>query len=112
MTLKCNPEQIKNLALHPIRSAPNALDRGENRVLPRQFHLQHTSVPMLIGEKMIDDFDPVLVIDPGLVTEAINRGVRVVSQEAAHVDNSGGVDHRKPVKFSTGFQNLSREALL
>src|SRR6516165_5764951 len=112
MAVKRNPKQIKDLALHPIRSAPNALNCWDNRVLAWQFYLQHATVAMLVRKKMIDDFDSVLIIHPGFVIETIDRDLGIVPQIAADLDDPGGINYSKPLKLAAHLINLFREALL
>ncbi len=112
MALECDPEQIENLALHPISSAPNDLYGRDGRVIAGQFYLQHTTVAMLIREKMVDNFDVILVIHAGFVAKAVNRSLRIVTEETANIDDCSSINYGKPVKFTAGFENLFRESLL
>src|ERR1700757_83226 len=93
MTLKAHPEQVKNLPFHPVRRFPHSLERMYHRIFPRQLDLEHRSVAELVGEKVIDDLDAILVIDTTLIGQTIHRRLGVVAQRDRDFDNRRRINH-------------------
>ena len=86
MALEVDAHQVENFALHPVGRRPDTLDRRDARLFAGQFYLEHCAMAMAVGKKMIDDLDVILVVDAGLVGEAIHREFRVFAQVAANFD--------------------------
>src|SRR5258708_25185786 len=113
MALEGHAEQVENFALHPVRGFPDLLDGCDRRIVARQLHLEHAAVAMAIRVEMIDDLDAILVVDAGLVAEAIHCGFRIVAEKTRDFDNRAGLDNREWVGlFFTNFENFVRKALL
>src|SRR5208282_6712414 len=97
MALEVDAYQVEDFALHPVRRLPDALDRRYPRLFARKFDLEHRAMAMAVREQMVDDLDMVLVIDAGLVRQAIHRKLRVLAQVMADFYERGRVNHGKRV---------------
>src|SRR5258708_25840100 len=113
MAVEGHAEQVENFALHPVRGFPDLLDGCDRRIVARQLHLEHAAVAMAIRVEMIDDLDAILVIDAGLVAEAVHCGFRIVAEKMRDFDNRAGLDNRERVGFLIAdFENFVGTALL
>src|ERR1700730_3558356 len=113
VSFEVDPEQVENFALHPVRRLPDALNRFDTLILARQFHFQHRTVAMLIREQMIDDFDPVLVIDSALIRKTVHRKLGILVHEASDPDDGAGINHRERIRLLVYcFENAIAEPIL
>src|SRR5713226_8863880 len=113
MAVEGHAEQVENFALHPVGRLPDLLDGCDRWIVARQLHFEHAAVAMAIRVEMVDDLDAILVVDAGLVAEAVHCGFRFIAEKTRDFDNRAGLDNRERVGFLIAdFENFVWKALL
>src|SRR5437667_11499912 len=99
VALEGHTEEVEDLALLPVGVAPQAGERGDDRIVARRVDLEREEVAVRVRVEVVDDLDhaSLRVVDAGEVGEAVELEPRLRPQEAAHFHDLRGRDRRAPV---------------
>src|SRR2546428_5032031 len=99
VALEDDAEEVEDLALLPVGVAPQAGERGDDRIVARRVDLEREEVAVRVRVEVVDDLDhaSLRVVDAGEVGEAVELEPRLGLQEAAHLDDLRGRDRRAQV---------------